>query len=556
VTVLHDGRRRVIAALDPMAAALGLKDGMAVTQALTVVPGLQVIEADPDADAAALLRLAHWCHRITPLASVDSPDGVWLDITGCAHLWGGEAALLQMLLGRLDRDGLHARAAAADTPGAAYALARYGDQRSSVIPPGQHGTAITSLPVAALRLAPELAGTLRRLGFEQIGHLSRIPRALLARRFGLMPGLRLDQAHGCVQETLKPLRAEHILQRRTAFIEPLLTADALATATSHLVNPFCEEMEQMGLGARQLDLLFERVDGHAIGIRIGTARPSRDAGHLTRLLNERLETVDPGLGIEAMLLMAPMVERLHWEQQEGDPGLQENGYAIASLMDRLTNRLGKERLYRAVPLESETPERSINRNSLDSIPRVPAPILAPKANQPEAPAASMRPAVFNVIVSQQLEPTARIKKPGCLHLVETATADIGELLIDPPAMAWKRPWALRRLPHTSVPAVPWPGRLHAPSRLLEPPRRVDAIAALPNHPPVAFTWRHHRHRVCRAEGPERIHGEWWFKDRERQSVRDYFRVEDENGQRFWLFREGNGVDACTGDLSWYLHGLF
>jgi protein ImuB len=91
---------------------------------------------------------------------------------------------------------------------------------------------------------------------------------------------------------------------------------------------------------------------------------------------------------------------------------------------------------------------------------------------------------------------------------------------------------------------------------LEPPRRVDAIAALPNHPPVAFTWRHHRHRVCRAEGPERIHGEWWFKDRERQSVRDYFRVEDENGQRFWLFREGNGVDACTGDLSWYLHGLF
>ena len=261
VTAVHDGRRRVVAAVNPSASDLGLRPGMATEQALAIVPGLQVIEAEPDADAAALERLARWCHRVTPLASVDPPDGLWLDVTGCAHLWGGESALLRSLLNRLARDGLQAKAALADTPGAAYALARYGGPGPIVVvPAGAQGSAIANLPVSALRIPPDLMATLRRLGFEQIEHLTRLPRALLARRFGSLPGLRLDQAHGHLLEPLKPLAPEHVLQCRTMFLEPLLTTEALAIASLHLVEALCNEMERTGLGARQIDLLFERVD--------------------------------------------------------------------------------------------------------------------------------------------------------------------------------------------------------------------------------------------------------------------------------------------------------
>ena len=490
VTALHDGRRRVVAGLDQRAAALGLRTGMAMAQAMALLPGLTVYEADPAADAEALRRLALWCQRYTPLTSLCGTDGLWLDVTGCAPLFGGEASLLRRLRTRLTQDGLDTRVALADTPGLAHALARYGEgegRSGQLAPEGCRAEALGPLPVAALRLSPELEATLRRLGFEQIGHLARIPRALLARRFGPLPGLRLDQAYGHVHEPLIPLAPEHTLQRRDAFLEPLLTAEALQIATAHLVDPLCAEMERAGLGARRLDLLFERVDGRTLAVRIGTARPTRDARHLTRLLDEQLETIDPGLGIEAMRLLIPVAQALAWEQQEGRAGPQD----VAPLVDRLSNRLGPERVYRATPVESDLPERTVHH----------------------APALQEAPALVKL----------------------------------------RRKSHLRVLPQLRA---GWPGRLEAPCRLLTPPRPIMALAALPDQPPVAFTWRGHRHRVKRADGPERIHGEWWRMDQEVQSVRDYFRVEDERGQRFWLFRAGDGADPGTGTMEWFLHGLF
>ena len=559
VTALHDGRRRIIASADPVAEALGLRPGMAVAQALAIMPGLQIHEANPEGDASALLRLARWCHRTTPLTAIDPPDGLWLDVTGCAHLWGGEAAMLQALLDRMARDGLQARAAIADTPGAAHAMARFGDAARMVVPLGQHGAAVAPLPVACLRLPPDLTATLRRLGFEQVAHLTRIPRALLARRFSPLPGLRLDQMHGRVHEALQPILPEHILQHRTAFLEPLLTAEALAVATAYLVEPLCQDMERAGQGARQLDLLFERVDSHVAAIRIGTAKPSRDARHLLRLLTERLETIDPGLGVEAMRLVATLVDPLQWEQQEGGGGAQN----LAPLVDRLTNRLGSERLYQASPIESEMPERSVHHGvpaTTMRAPRFGAKLEAIGTPTPKVPEAAPEPPPCPptrnlALVSFRQSGIQDIPVPNTppthLRLVEALT------IPDPPTPEWKRPWAPRRMtPAHTRPTMPWPGRLNAPSRLLDPPRRVQAIAALPDQPPVAFTWRRNRHRICHADGPERIHGEWWRCNEEEMSVRDYFRVEDESGQRFWLFREGNGQDPNTGDLSWYLHGLF
>jgi protein ImuB len=508
VTALHDGRRRVIAAADPVAAGLGLRPGMAVAQALAVVPGLQVMEAEPKADADALQRLARWCHRVTPLAAADAPDGLWLDITGCAHLFDDETALLESLVSRFARDGFHARAAVAGTPGAAHALARHAASAMPVVvPPGEQGAAMAALPVGALRVPPELEATLRRLGFERVGHLARIPRALLARRFGPLPGLRLDHAHGQVHEPLTFLPPEQALQRRECFLEPLSTAEALAMAISLLMGPLCTEMEQLGLGARQLDLLFERIDSQVVSVRIGTARATRDARHLARLLVERLGTVDPGLGVEAMRLVATLAEPLRWEQQ-GDGASPQD---VARLVDRLANRLGPERVYRAGAVESVIPERSVCKQD------------AAMATQP---AASIGPMAVPAVIPAL---------PGGHRPIP-----------------WRKPPPRRVM---GPAAHGWPSQLPRPARLLEPPRPIEALAALPDQPPVAFTWRRHRHRVRRAEGPERIHAEWWRGDPE-QAVRDYFRVEDETGRRFWLFRNGNGIDPATGDLAWFLHGLF
>jgi protein ImuB len=121
------------------------------------------------------------------------------------------------------------------------------------------------------------------------------------------------------------------------------------------------------------------------------------------------------------------------------------------------------------------------------------------------------------------------------------------------------------VPERSVHRVPalapakgesWPANLPRPARLLVPPEPIETMALLPDYPPVQFVWRHVRRRIARADGPERIFGEWWRNDAEANAVRDYFQVEDEAGERFWLFRCGDGDDPQTGTMRWYLHGIF
>ncbi len=459
MTSQHDGRRLTVAAADQAAADLGLYAGMPLAQAQALVPNLAILPAEPEADAAALRDLAAWCLRYTPLTAAAPPDGIWLDVTGCAHLHGGERRLLRDLTERLTAQGLAARAAVADTPGLAHGQARYGDGEED-------------LPIEALRLPDATLAGLHLLGVERIGHLLNMPRAPLTRRFGPQVTLRLDQLQGQVFEPIEPIFPPELVQARLGFVEPLLTADAFSSVIARLVQTICAALEQTGRGGRRLDLLFERVDGSIQCIRIGTARPSRDARHLVRLLEERLERVDPGLGVEAMRLIVPVAEPLAYAQSSlGEDATQAD---LSALVDRLGNRLGAACVYRMAPVESDVPERAVRRISA----------LAP----------------------------------------------------------------LRRMS--------WPEDLPRPVRLLDPPQPVETIALLPDHPPVAFTWRRVRHRVRRADGPERIAGEWWLRDAEMRSVRDYFRVEDEQGRRFWLFRRGDGQAAATGDLAWFLHGFF
>jgi protein ImuB len=473
----------MLMAVNTAAAALDLRPGMKLAQAQALVPGLTVHDADPAADAAVLAQLAEWCLRYAPLAATDQPDGLWIDVTGSTHLHGGETRLLRDLLQRLNAQGLAAHAAVADTPAIAHAVVRFGG--GGIVP--ACADVMADFPIEALRLPAATLADLRLMGFERVGPLAAAARAPLVRRFGTMLALRLDQAAGKVFEPIVPVVPPALIQARLTFVEPLLTADAFSSVIARLVAMICGDLERAGLGARRLDLLFERVDGSVQAIRIGTTRPVRDTRHLGRMLDERLERVDPGLGVEAMHLIAAAADPVGFVQTASSL-VEAASPDIAPLVDRLANRLGDGRIYRIAPVESDVPERCVRR-------------VPPHSPSAHSPIAMSRGAMSRV-------------------------------------------------------AGGWPADLPRPVRLLDPPQPIEAMALLPDHPPVAFTWRRVRHRVRHADGPERIAGEWWKRDREWVSVRDYFRVEDEDGRRFWLFRRGNGSDADTGDMRWFLHGVF
>lgn len=474
VLLAREAGRRVVRAVDAAARAAGLRIGMAATMAQTLVPDLVLQDADPAADRALLDRLALWMHRsFAPIVAADPPDGIVLESSGADHLHGGEAAMLATLCGKLAGAGFHAHAAIADHRGAAHALARFAAPAQRFSLPGRAAADIAALPLAALRLAPAVVEALHLLGFARIGDLSAEPRAPLALRFGPELGRRLDQAHGRIAEPIAAIRPPARIAARLAFAEPIAAAETIARCIGTLAARLCESLESKGLGARHLDLLCQRVDRRAQALRVGTALPLRDVRRMTRLLCDRIETIDPGFGIEAMTLTAIATERLA-PSQVASCLIEEAVADVSDLIDLLANRVGAGNLYRLAPVPSDVAERAVRR----------IPPLAP--------------------------PTG---------------AD----------------WPLQ-----------WP----RPARLLTPPEPIETVALLPDHPPVFFTWRGVRRRVHCADGPERIFGEWWKRDAEQAAVRDYFRIEADGGERYWVFRAGDGRDAQTGSQRWFLHGIF
>jgi protein ImuB len=475
-TILIDrsGQRETVTAACPAAQALGLHPGMAAAHARALVADLDVADADADADHALLERLAlHAVARWTPVAGACPPDGLWLDLAGTTHLFGGEARFCRRLLAFLRRLGFTATIAIAGTPGAAHALARHAGAAITLLPPGRETEAIGPLPLAALRLAPDALTAAARFGLERIADLYPMPRGPLARRLGLDTVRRLDQARGLVAEPIVgavPFEAP-VAERR--LLEPIGTAEAILQVIGDLVDDLVGRLLARGLGVRTALLACLVVDGAEPRVTIGTARATRDPKHLKRMLAMRVERIDPGLGIEAMRLVATRVEPLAAEALAsaalaGDDAAPD----LAPLVDQLGGRVGPAALFRLGSAESDVPERAVRR----------------------------------------LEP------------------------LDHP-QGW--------------PGWPRPVRLLARPELLG-----DVLALLPDHPPRRFRWRGTAYRVVAGDGPERIHGEWWRSDRELWAVRDYFRVETEDGARFWLFRRGDGVADATGDLSWHLHGFF
>lgn len=469
----RDGRRRIITALDTAAERLGLSVGMPVAKAQALAPGLIVHDADPRSDAEALERLALWALRFSPVVAADPPDGLVIDTTGADHLHGGEAVMLTSIVERFAASGIETRAAIADTWGMAHAIVRFSGRMTIVVPEGENGSMLRKLPISALRLDAGILHALRTLGFEHVGDLIDQPRAPLALRFGPEIGRRLDQALGFVSEPIEPVRSPELAEARRVFGEPISAPETIARYTAELVAALCATLEERGLGARRLDLLFQRVDNSLQAVRVSAAQPVRDVRRLTRLLCDRIEKVDPGFGIEVMTLAASATEPLQ-QKQTISSLVEEPEPDVSDLIDVLANRVGERRIYRFAPVASDVPERSVGR----------IPPLAPETG------------------------------------------------------------------------ATWDGDWPRPPRLLSRPEPIETMALLPDHPPVWFVWRGVRRRVRRADGPERVFGEWWHLDAELAAVRDYFRVEDDAGERYWIFRAGDGENPETGAHDWFLHGIF
>ncbi|HLG88488.1 MAG TPA: DNA polymerase Y family protein, partial [Alphaproteobacteria bacterium] len=457
---------------------------------------------EPLADESALAALADWCVRYSPWSAIDGVDGIRLDITGCAHLFGGETRLLAEAEARISRFGFMMRGAIADTPAAAWAWARFRRaQEEPVLSAGEIGP-LLMLPVAALNLEPETVATLERLGLGTIGAVASLPRAPLVKRLGERLMARLDQLLGRAPEPISPRLLPVPYVARMIFVEPIGTREDMDLATSRLATRLCDELARDGKGARRLTLAFYRVDGTVQRLTIGTSLTTCEPSHLLRLFAERLDGIDPSFGIEVMTLEAEMVQEVTAIQAALSGGDRMDEVDLARLIDRLRNRLGDDRVLQPMPIESHVPERAERW--------VPAP----------APSPSRRFASGPFLSHLRGRGGQRTPLPlageGGTHCVSN-------------------------------------GRMKVrPLKLLTRPEPIDATAPIPDDPPLSFRWRRVFHRVISADGPERIGPEWWKPTDYRP--RDYYRIEDADGRRFWVYREG--LYGGGEPPRWFLHGFF
>ena len=438
-------------------------------------PHVEIVEADPRADARLLAGLADWCDRYTPLVAFDGEDGLFLDITGCAHLFGGEQAMLDDIVRRLFEQGIRARAGLAATPGMAWAAARY--LNPAPLPAGGEADAIAPLPLHALRLEANVRSGLESVGMRTVGAIMTAPRAPLARRFGAGLLQRLDQALGRVDEAVSPRMPVPPLSVERALAEPIVLTEDVERLVHMLAGTLKDDLERRGEGARTLQLTLFRVDGEVRRLQVSASRPLRDPATVLRLFRERLAALG---GLEAdcgfELARLSVVQAAAMEDVQADLADDARGddTALALFADRVRARLGDAAILAPRLVESHVPEHAVAMTPL------PAP-------------APMKPAA---ITSER------------------------------------------------------------PIRLLPRPEPVEvAMAEVPEGPPRQFRWRRATYRVTRAEGPERIAPEWWRSGGDEPPTRDYFRIEDEEGRRYWLYRQGfyGREDAPP---RWFLQGLF
>jgi protein ImuB len=521
-----------VAALNEAAEVFGLAIGDAVADARAKARFLQVRPIDAAADAAALRRLALWATRYTPTASPwgddNGADGCFLDIEGAAHLFGGEERLLAELYSRLENLALPARLAVADTAGAAWALSHFAAARFLVLPSGAEAEALAPLPIEALRLAPETRAALRRLGFKTVGALLDKPRAPFAARFPTELLRRIDQALGRLDEPLVPVVAPPVYHSLHYLIEPIITQQAVVARANRLMQTLAQVLARDDVGARALRLCLYRVDGAVETIDIALTLPTRDVCHVARLIDLKLEalaaTEDAGFGFEAIGLAVTRAEPMPARQMTLNVDRHPEVRAKRASKDDGTqigySRSGHENIFE---IGKEPISIGASATSFEGH------LRWPPQDEDERCAALIDK------LCQRLGPQS-VRR---FEAVESYIPERAEALalVDGEARAW--------------PALEEKSR---PLLLLPRAEPTEVTALVPDGPPRRFSWRGVTHDVIGAQGPERIAGEWWLH-RMPGPTRDYYVVEDADGHRFWLYREGLYGRETT-NARWFVHGLF
>jgi protein ImuB len=466
------GAQRITGLTD--GAALGLKVGMGLADARAMYPSLPVVDADPEADLRFLEAIADWCDRYTPLVGLDAPDGLLLDVTGCAHLFNGETALARDLVARLTDQGLRARVAVADTVGCAWAIARYG--KPGIIPRGETKAAMLPLPIAALRVDADIVADLKTSGLTCVGDLAARPRAPFAARFGKKLLLRLDQALGDVDEPIMPRLPVPAAMAEQRFPEPIARETDVLGTIDHLARQLVPVLERRGEGGRLFQVALFRADGKVHRLEIGTGSPLRDPARVRKLFEQRLavlgDACDPGFGYDMVRLGALVTERMDPVQS----GLAGSDHAdeLVHLIDRLGARFGLRRVTRLVPQDTHIPEYAVAY--------VPAHGVKEFQSAPSPPEQDSLGA---------LRPIRLFQKPQAISVIH-------------------------QVPDGPIARFRW----------------------LKDGDEWPEVWKQDWQEIAYCEGPERIAMEWWRNDRGEKLERDYFRVESEVGARFWLYREG------------------
>jgi protein ImuB len=494
------GAMRLVA-VSQAAHLMGLNAGLALADARARVPDLAAYDYDGAADTVMLEQLAEACLRYTPKVMLTLPQGLLLDITGCAHLFEkGESELAADLQYRLTGGGYTASLAFSASSDAAMALAIYG------LDEGQ----VARLPVSALRCDPAVHHALRRAGLTHIRDLASRPRTVLASRFGEKVTHQLARLLNEVDSPIIPRRSRPEILCEVRFAEPIGHTESVRSAMAELAVDAIRQLSERGEGARAVEVALYRCDGVVSRLGIETAAPTRDVALIMRLFAERIDALrdplDPGFGYDHIALHIRAAEPLNADQSDFESSAAKAREELAALLARLATRLGPECVTSWQMLDSHVPEgvfmdgAAINSGLCKH--RSPEPV-EPQATEGERRLAEKRPSTGSGLRFNFTEP-------------------------NPPTR---------------------------PLLLLDPPEAVDAIAEVPDGPPYRFRWRGSQHRVAQHEGPERIVMPWWDgRRKEARLTRDYYRVEDDTGRRFWLFR--HGLYEEKPDPDWYVHGLF
>lgn len=354
-----DHGRMVVSAVNAMAQSQGIYTGMTIADARAITPKIEVVDDKPEIWNRLLTRIAEWCIRFSPVVAVDPPDGILLDVSGCTHLWGGDKPYLTEIYKRFKNRGYDIRLAIADSPGTAWAVARFGKD-SPIITPGQNPDALRALPPEALRLERETVERLYKLGLRTIQQFIHLPQQTLRRRFGAHCIMRINQALGHEEEILSSVVPVPDYQERLPCLEPIKTANAIEVALQKLLETMCTRLQREQKGLRKLCFKGYRMDGKIEQLDISTNSPSHHVAHLFKLFAIKLPTIEPDLGIELFVLEASGIAD-HFAKQEqqwgGAGGLQDT--RIAEMIDRIAGRIGIHNIIRYVPAEHYWPERSL-----------------------------------------------------------------------------------------------------------------------------------------------------------------------------------------------------